>query len=1109
MPDRFLPMLPKLNEAAAVDLSQPSVWLRKDHDFLNSLIKSLAVSNSITDVGNIDSIPDVWARPLLFKMALFDSQKTSAQEFVKGLHDYVLGEWRCILAMIALKNIKRLDLKAIPINLIEDNSDIAQVLKALAPKESINGDENSWINDVYVIFYQNRPIAMTSPTTLVSAAADYSRLFNGTLPQPWSRDGRTLTDPIDYLTSDDLAALRFWINKLQNDILDKTRSAQWQNTEICNSLLTCLQEYRNDIERKNLQLNTNFDSINSELNLTKGIARLLNQTVKGREATAEDSAVRLIISSARKQRNILLVSPDMVRDFAEQEGIPATQLLIWLGLSANDINEQALSEGRNKIGRISLTGTEYRRPEEFFTDRMAVIDPGNAITGSLPIPGAQMLAEIDLSAILPIKRELLDYFTPEEITRRIHIEDTAEEIRVHFLFPLSGINGQQTDYKYTKSYPKRDLIYIETNVPIVEIWPNIKRDGWNKYYLYYENTEAQNQNSTEVGKDFFYVYPWNYGKDVSSTVPKQGLSNRYTARLNNFPEALICTDNESRGAFVQPVEVGVILLKQPESVNRETELTWQMGVDFGTSSTMIYYREGSKTPTPLTFEPHLFQVTNSGVDRNSTFINFIPSLMPKQRDGSFLSIFHLLNTENLHDEIRPLIDGHVFSLTTNNTEIFVDFASRIDSNLKWKDDDIGRRKVAAYVQQICIQSVAEAALRGVDKLKWNFSFPTAFSKEQKLAFQATCQEAINEAYKDTCYEGAQDIIESWPESKASAYHFKKYNGTHFSDGAICLDIGAGTTDISIISGQPAKIVYHTSIQFAGRYLFMPIYRHYELFASKNLNLSDVDDEQRQAIIDADMRENSEEYLKNLSFIAGREEVKNVLQQSQLAMAGIFYYLGNILYELHQKDVYSESNVPDIYVGGNGSRIFKWLTGGVSQITNNPFMEVLKRMIAESSGLSDSDFNIYLSHNPKVEVASGMIEIKPTNDSEFYDERRQILSIFGKGADSYIANSVIAGEVYKVMGDEHGKGTFISAYDISNGLNVDKLPTFAEFLDIFNSDQNIWNEGIDIDNSQQRDIQKRVNGYYVQSKGKELKKVFVEPVFIIAMKILMEMLNRDE
>ena len=78
-------------------------------------------------------------------------------------------------------------------------------------------------------------------------------------------------------------------------------------------------------------------------------------------------------------------------------------------------------------------------------------------------------------------------------------------------------------------------------------------------------------------------------------------------------------------------------------------------------------------------------------------------------------------------------------------------------------------------------------------------------------------------------------------------------------------------------------------------------------------------------------------------------------------------------------------MPDIFVGGNGSRILNWLTGGTFS-NANPFLDVLKDTILDSSHLAtDSRFNIQFSERPKVEVACGMIETRPTNDGEFFDE----------------------------------------------------------------------------------------------------------------------------
>ena len=99
----------------------------------------------------------------------------------------------------------------------------------------------------------------------------------------------------------------------------------------------------------------------------------------------------------------------------------------------------------------------------------------------------------------------------------------------------------------------------------------------------------------------------------------------------------------------------MFLLKAPPLVNKQPDLSWQLGIDFGTSSTMIFYREGNHAPKPLSFEPHLYQVTDSSVARTRTYINFIPSTFDDQdtQAGSFLSIFHSLDASRLQDESRP------------------------------------------------------------------------------------------------------------------------------------------------------------------------------------------------------------------------------------------------------------------------------------------------------------------------------------------------------------------------------------------------------------------------------------------------------------------------
>ncbi|MBR4642042.1 MAG: hypothetical protein IKO74_04885 [Selenomonadaceae bacterium] len=1089
MANSYFPMLPKVNEGISKILKdQAGIWKETDINFLQGLSNSLDCGESIKDMGSVDSIPDMWARPLLFKMALFDFEPT--KQFVTGLHEKVRGEWRALLAMLALKDFKHLDLKAEPVNLLEYDSDLAQILKSLAPQESLTGDKEAWLTDVYIIFFNGLPLAMTSPTTLVTCAADYEEVFAGKIFTPWSTNQKTLTDPIKFLSAAELSALKIWLENLYGKIqrLNKIGS---KSKEISNALLKCLADYEREVAAAQTSEGI-FEFAPSNLNLHVGIARLLDDTIKGREARFEDSAVRLL----NDKKNLLLVSPEVVRDFARFEGIDPARLVVWQGISANEITDDKLSD-RKKIGRVNLNGAEFCKPEDFFHERMAVVEPANAFPNSPKLNGADSLVEKDLTPILPIKRELLELFTEEEISGRLSISDDAENFYLHFNFPLSGVDGDGKDFRWTKTYPKRDLIYIDREVPVIEIYPDFRRAGWNDYFLYYENYQS---NAEDLATDIYFVAPFNRDGKF--------FANRFTEKLDAFPESLIVTYNPPPYLGKAPFEVGVILLNKPKLIEGNADLTWKIGVDFGTSSTMIFFAANQNPPQPLNFKPHLFQVTASGGARVQTYRHFIPSQIPARADGSFLSIFHMLNAGDLK-EILPLIDGHVFLLSSENTRVFEQFASHIDANLKWQDDDRQRRKTAAYIKQICLQAAVEANFHGADNVQWNFSYPTAFSQAQKTSFQEICREAVNSIRNEELGirndYGANSIPHSsflipnfFAESKAAAYHFNKQGGKagNFAQGALCVDIGAGTTDISVISGEVPRIVYHTSIRYAARQMFKPIYDNYELFASEKISGKFGDDTQRQAVIDADMREHSEKYLADLKFKTGREQIKNVLQAAQFATAGLFHYLGELVKVLHDYGHYREEKIPHVFVGGNGARIFKWLTGG-TELDGNIYLNVLEKIFVAASGLEGyKKFNLHLSPQPKIEVAAGMIVERPANDENFFDEDKINREMFGE-ADEIIYSAVLAGADF-VQGDENqSAGAFISAHDISEGITINSLREFKIFVERFNKAQKLWAEGISFD---EEELIGDANNFFVDKKGRDIKNLLVEPIFIAELKL---------
>lgn len=1118
---RSYPLLPKLNKNLTVQLANQGCWIREGHDFLNSLTESIDSGTEVANLGHIDSIPDVWARPLLFQMALFDEDNKIG--FVSGLHKQVVGEWRSLIAMIALKDIKHLNLttREVCIDSINGGT-IEKVLDVLKPKEAILKDDEYGINPwsrLYIFYLDGRILAVTSPTTLLATAADYENTFAGMLQEPWSSNGIFLTDPVGRLSDEEHFALFNWLDamhdKVQKHGLEVSRGAVSGDETVIKGLLRMLATYRNDVGQRCHQLSfeSKVDFVDAGLELNNGIFRWMNYTAKAKAATSQSSAFKLKISEARKvDKDILIVSPDMAKSFANTLGVHPAKLPVWAGISANDLTEEDLGYGAGRIGRTPLNGAEFRRPEDLFTDKIVMLNGGKLIC-SMAIPG---IAEMENSKpsytpIIPLKAEILDYFTPGEIADALYIERKGDNIYVNFTYHLV-----QGDYKYTKVYERNDTEYINQDVPVIEIWPNIKREGWNKYYLYYENVEAQSTEDKLCTEQFF-INPWSYDRKLS--VPAGGLLNKYTARLDIFPEVLCCKANTKESGLF---EAGIVLMKQPTAFSRSAGKKWSVGIDFGTSSTMVYYRENEEAATPFTFTSNAYHITASDLTLGYTTLNFIPipckyddeeffgsKNMP---DGSTISAYRIIENKSKISEIKPLEEGCIAWVTGESAlRAYFGGNNNIDLNLKWQNDDRGLYEIAAYLKQLCMHIMAEAVYHSVNKISWNFSYPTAFSQTQKISFEGICREAVEDAVQNTGFDNSNDelSITSWPESKAASYHFNKVGNSfyNFSEGAICLDIGAGTTDISVISGAPGRIVYHTSLQYAGRYFFKPIASNMTLFGGESdleINSSATSYAKNNATFDARMRDHSDDFLRDLKNIIGRDEVKAVLQQSQMAVSGLFYYLGELLAALKEKGVYTEDRLPDVYIGGNGSRIFSWLTGGRFEDSNN-YLSIIKNILERKSGLPrDAAFRIYLSEKPKIEVVAGMIGDKPTNDREFFDEDKIADTLFGEAYDPRKAEAVMAGNdfvCHELPGYPDG---FISAGDISDGIKVSELDEINSFVHMFNKGKYIWHEPISFSNSDMAHLLKNVNGYYVSQKGRDPKDIYVEPIFIIAMKQLIDM-----
>ena len=188
------PLLPPLKKK--VDGLKPVIptgtWIGVPGTALNNIADNLSIIKIDAKFIDIDSIPCMWARPLLFEIALYDTDHP--------MHDCVVGEWRGLLAMLALKEQRKFPLTTKEIT-IPDGIDgkVPEFLKALhrlLPQHTLDNTGTKW-DKLYLILFNDKPIGITSPTTLVCTSIDYVENIT-TIDVPWYVPP-FLCDPIPHL----------------------------------------------------------------------------------------------------------------------------------------------------------------------------------------------------------------------------------------------------------------------------------------------------------------------------------------------------------------------------------------------------------------------------------------------------------------------------------------------------------------------------------------------------------------------------------------------------------------------------------------------------------------------------------------------------------------------------------------------------------------------------------------------------------------------------------------------------------------------------------------------------------------------------------------------
>jgi hypothetical protein len=977
--------LPPLKSQARVKPGEAGKWQPQAGIAYTEVADSLTRPEIGTNTQSISSIPDMWARPLLVDMVLRD------QEY--PLHSAIKAQWKGMLAAIALAEVKRLKLQAQLLDLDTLQADaLIKALIALSPSsqrtvyqstEKIRGENRNPWHKIYVFLLNGQSVGMTSPATLVCPAEEGN--WEGI---PWYADGR-LHSPLDsseYLTEDDKIQLWLWLDNLKTQ-LDSQRGVDSAK------LKELLNEYKNELAQE-LTIDPKGQTFRPSKNvayfgvpLTLGGLDALNIPI---QAKRNPSSVRILALGKSMNEEVIFI-PDLEQ--LKKQWPTKQSVDIWIHDTVSAAIFDKAEFTKQYKGKV-----KFLTEDDIFTKTFFYLEgEGNLPGALLPEDTKEITYTADeqerhLTPLLPLKRDILNYFSSEELIKRLAFNPTTignqSAVRVSLTLPLSG-----GDFTIHREYPI-EVNNAITAKPFLEIWPNFKAPNWKAYYALYfdDRTEATKQNK---------IFRAVFTEAIEIHPPE--LKNFQITRLESFPDYILCQDETE-------IYQGLILLKTPPKVgDQNPNKTWTVGVDFGTSFTNVYYQINNVRDA-VTLTPLHLQITQAMGRFNILYDYFMWGQAKKFPLSSVLTI------RGGKGAGRPVLDGRVY--IPKDVREFDPTQDDIKTGLKWMPENIAYNRT--FLKHLALLITAEAAKNHVKKINWSISYPSAFSRSDKNLYKVTWQRIIEDLGKTTGIDHKWlDIGNPYrTESLALAHYFadeEEGKEKHLLY-TTCLDMGGGTSDISI--WENGLVIHQCSVQIAGRLLFSQFWKNRPDFLNQQFlnkpaykvdtDLSNIRDEPFFVKLEGLLAAEGSQWLeRNRTLMDDDPDLQTIVQLSTLGISGLYYYIGLVLRALDVEKKYTRKLNTPVYIGGNGSRILNWLDLSGRFSPDSEASLLFSRLLSKASGFENKKVPTVLSSKPKAEVACGLV---------LDQSKRKNLSSTGLQDDDEV---IFAGEDCEVNGVAFG------------------------------------------------------------------------------------------
>ena len=434
--------------------------------------------------------------------------------------------------------------------------------------------------------------------------------------------------------------------------------------------------------------------------------------------------------------------------------------------------------------------------------------------------------------------------------------------------------------------------------------------------------------------------------------------------------------------------MGLILFPDAQEVP-ETSNQWSVGIDFGTTNSCVYYKENKENPKELIFKNRINTPYDPGTDEEEieevmqAHKEFVPS---REVTVPFMTILRERSYKETSVENLPFRSNFIYYVDQVLYAIqdLPDDKRPLKFNLKWDEAEQSRTKVQYFISQAVLQAAVEAAANGVkrENLTFNFSYPEAYSHDHLRAFRRITRRAVNVGLGDEKYK-TQEKTGFETESISSALYFAKGQEIPFTENVVTIDIGGGTSDLSI--WQDTKLLWRNSFRLAGKdvlinhltnnlTLIKEISGNDELLLESYQTLQSIRTNKTKLANGIELLVNSpqfgEAFKNRFDIVSGKEKGKELKDLTELALSGILYYVSQVINHLVENGEFKtgsgKSKSLRICLGGKASTLYKIV------FEDSDDQEGLSKMIEKVTGGIFTSIGIVFTDTPKHEVSYGLL-----------------------------------------------------------------------------------------------------------------------------------------